>query len=421
MSRKKSSPHDVRVVITGIGTINPLGSSVSEYWDNLVLGKSGIRGIRSFDFADYSVRIAGEVDLPDLTEYFRSKKMIRRLDRYIIFGHVAASQAIRDSGLDIEKAPHRYGVLIGTGDGGVESLRENMVRIAKDGLQAASPFFIINGIPSTGSAFVAQEWNLRGPSFSVNSACATSNHAMGVAATLIKMGMADAIFAGGSEAPVNPAGIAAFGNILALSVRNDSPETASRPFDKDRDGFVLSEGAGVLCLEELNHARKRGAHIYGEITGFGFSSDAHDLVAPHPDADGAAQAINAALDLAQIGPDDVSLINGHATSTPLGDKIESRAINAVFGDYAAKVPVQSTKSMLGHPLGAAGAVEAIAAIMALEKGIVHPTTNQFERDPEINLNIIEEAMEMKDVRHILSNGFGFGGQNAAVVISQFTG
>jgi 3-oxoacyl-[acyl-carrier-protein] synthase II len=244
---------------------------------------------------------------------------------------------------------------------------------------------------------------------------------LGVAASLIKMGMADVMFTGGSEAVINPMGLSAFGNIMALSERNDSPQTASRPFDKDRDGFVLSEGAGVLCLEELEHAKRRGATIYAELTGYGFTCDAHDLVAPHPDSRGSAQAMQDAMESAHVNPDQVDLINCHAASTTLGDLAESKAINLVFKELAKKVPAHSTKSMTGHPLGAASAVEAIAAILAIQKGVIHPTINQFEQDPAISLNVVRNQPLESHVDHVLSNGFGFGGQNAAVMISRFKG
>jgi 3-oxoacyl-[acyl-carrier-protein] synthase II len=408
------------VVITGMGTINPIGTSVREFWDNLIKGKSGIRRVQAFPIDEYSVQIAGEIDLPDVSLYFKDRKMARRLDRYVVLSQIAATQAIRDSALDVEKAPHRYGVIIGTGDGGVGTRYNNTRKMLQDGAQSSSPFFIMC-IPNTASGYFALEWNLQGPNFSVNSACATGNHALGVAASLIKMGMADAIYAGGAEAPIFPSGMAAFGNIMALSERNDSPETASRPFDKDRDGFVLSEGAGVLCLEELDHAKRRGANIYAELSGCGFTSDAYDLVAPHPESRGSAQAMMGALENARLTIDQIDLINCHAASTPLGDLAESRAINIVFKDRVEGVPAHSTKSMTGHPLGAASAVEAIAAIQAIQQGIIHPTINQFEQDPRINLNVIRNQPRDARVNHVLSNGFGFGGQNAAIVLSRFNG
>ncbi len=419
MKVAERNPLDVRVVITGLGTINPIGNNVADFWENLTKGKSGTRRISSFPVGDFPVRIAGEVDLPDLAPYFKNRKMARRLDRYVVLAHIAGNEAIRDSGLDVEKAPHRYGVIIGTGEGGAATRYFNTKKIVEDGMQSTSPFFVMC-IPSTAAGFFAMEWNLQGPCFSVNSACATGNHAFGVAASLIRMGMADAIFTGGSEAVINPMGLSAFGNIMALSERNDSPETASRPFDRERDGFVLSEGAGVLCLEELEHARRRGATIYAELSGYGFTGDAYDLVAPHPESRGSARAIQDTLDSAHLNADQVDLINCHAASTPLGDAAESKAINLVFKDLACKVPAQSTKSMTGHPLGAASAVEAIAAILAIQKGVIHPTINQFEQDPEIRLNVVRNQPREARVDHVLSNGFGFGGQNAAVMISRYT-
>ena len=262
----RTNPFDTRVVITGLGTVNPLGNSVKDYWQGLKEGRSGIRRIQNVEIDDYNIKIAGEIDPPEPSEYFKDKKMARRLDRYVVYGYIAGTQALRDSGLEVEKTPGRYGSLIGTGDGGVDSNLENIERIVTKGMQTTSPFYIINSIPNTGSGFFAQAWNLQGPSFSVNSACATSNHAIGVATMMVKMGMADAMFAGGAEAPVNKSGLSAFGNIYALSERNDDPTTASRPFDIGRDGFVLSEGAGVVCLEELEHAKKRGGpHLRGGI------------------------------------------------------------------------------------------------------------------------------------------------------------
>ena len=413
----------MRVVVTGIGTINPIGHTVKDFWDGLREEKQGVRRIRNIDTLDCSSQIAGEIDLADidLKEYFKTKHVERKYDRYIIFGHIAGTQAVRDSGLDIDASPERCGSLIGTGDAGIKAHNDNIKKIHSTGMHTVSPYYITNAIPNTGSAYFAQNFNLQGPSFSVNSACATGNHAIGVAASLIKMGLADVMFTGGSEAPVNEPALAAFDKIMALSTRNDSPETASRPFDRDRDGFVLGEGAGVVCVEELEHAKRRGARIYAEITGYAFSCDAHDLVAPDPEARGAARAIREALDMARLNPSDIGLINCHATSTPLGDTAEGRAINAVFGSYGPTVPVHSTKSMVGHLLGGASAVEAIAAILILEEGVVHSTVNQFEQDPNIDLNVVKEVYQDGSIDHILSNSFGFGGQNAVIILSRFKG
>jgi len=421
MNTIKRNPHETRVVITGIGTINPLANTINEFWDNLIEGKSGIRLVKHTDLSDFSVQIGGEVDYPDLSEYF-PQKMLRRLDRFIIFGHVAATRAFKDAGLepiDIEKAPHLYGAIIGTGDAGSGLHYRMFQQIQEVGMDHASPFYVIGVIPNMPSAYFSKENNFQGPNFSVNSACATSNHAIGTAASMIKMGLAEVMFAGGTEAVLNVAGFSGFGVIRALSTRNDSPETASRPFDKDRDGFVLGEGSGIICLEELEHAKNRGARIYAELKGFGFSCDAHDLVAPQPEGRGAVIAMNSAMDSASLNKESIDLINAHGTSTMLGDIAESKAINKVFGDYTSSIIVHSTKSMIGHLIGAAGGVEAIASILAIEKGVIHPSVNIFKQDLQINLNIAADGPIEKKVRHVLSNSFGFGGQNASIVLSEF--
>jgi 3-oxoacyl-[acyl-carrier-protein] synthase II len=412
-------PFSTRVVITGLGTINPIGNTVKEFWQNLTLGKSGVRLVRNPAIEKFNVRIGGEVDLPDLTGYFKKQSMTRRLDRFIVLSHIAASQAFIDSGINPENAPHRYGVLIGTGDAGVETTYQTFNKIFRHGMDATSPFYVVGCIPNTASAYFANEFNLQGPNFSINSACATGNHSIGMASLLIRMGFADVMFAGGAEAVVNVPGFAGFGVIRALSERNDSPETASRPFDRHRDGFVLGEGAGVLCFEELEHAKKRGAHIYAELSGFGLSCDAYDLVTPHPEGRGAIAAMESCLSNARLNKEQIDLINAHGTSTPLGDLSESRCIGSVFGSRTPEILVHSTKSMVGHLIGAAGGVEAIAAVMAFEKGIIHATINQFEQDPQIHLNIVRNMPVEKRINHILSNSFGFGGQNATIILSRY--
>jgi len=417
------NPLERRVVITGIGTINPLGHSVQEFWNNISQGKSGIRNIRNRDLPDFPIQIAGEIDIRDeVKEYYRSKKLFKRLDRYITFGYVAGAQAYIDSGIDSSSNPERYGAIIGSGEGGLHTQWDQLVRIHEKGLDTISPYYITNVIPNTATALLCQERNLQGVSFSVNSACASSNHALGMAVNFIKMGMADAIFAGGAEAVAVEPGLAAFAGIGALSRRNETPQTASRPFDRDRDGFVMGEGAGVLCVEELDHARRRGAKIYAEITGFGFTSDAHDLVAPHPEGDGAARAMTTALHMAGLNTEDIDLINCHGTSTPAGDAAEAMAIHRAFGsEIARKIPVHSTKSMIGHLIGAAGGVEAIAVILALTQGVIHPSINVENQDPTIDLSVVQQTRDGQNVLHALSNTFGFGGHNASVVLSKFLG
>lgn len=418
MYNVKRNPHETRIVITGLGTINPIANSVEEFWENLIAGKNGIRKAQRTDVTDFDVQIGGEVDYPDLSEYM-PKKYVRRLGRYAVFANYACKDALKDSGLSqeqVDKAPHRYGLIIGTGAGGTDIDYQNATIINERGLDFVSPFFVVGRIPNMPPGYFAKEVNFQGPNYSVNSACASSNHAIITSAMMIKMGMADFIMTGGTESVVDEFGFSAFNKIFALSRRNDSPETASRPFDKDRDGFILSEGSGILCLEELEHAKKRGATIYAELTGFGMSCDAYDLVAPHPEGRGAKLVMKCALESAEINKEDIDLINAHGTSTPMGDVIEGKAIEEVFGN---EVPVHSTKSMIGHTVGAAGGNEAIAAILAIQKGVIHPSINVFNQDPEININVVaNKAIEQK-VDTVISNSFGFGGQNSSIIITRF--
>ncbi len=409
-----------RIVVTGIGVVTSIGNSLSEFWDNLLLGKNGVRTLLHTNVDDYYANFGGEIDIgAAITDHIRSRKMIKRLDKYIIFGCAAGRQAIIDADLDIEASPHRYATILGCGGGGVDSFYNTSREISQKGMDMSHPLGLINAIPSTGAGYFAQENNLQGPCFSVSSACATSNHAIGLAAMHIKFGMADAILAGGTEASINRLGIGAFGNIYALSKRTDDPTTAARPFNIDRDGLVLGEGAGMLCLESLTHARQRGAKIYCELSGFGFSCDAYDIVAPHPFGRGAARAMQQALKSAELNPEDIDLINAHATSTLIGDIAEYRSIQQVFGKLADTIPVHSTKSMTGHLLGGAGGAESAALILAFERGLAHQTINQFKQDPEIGYNVIQnEPLEISP-SHIMSNGFGFGGQNAVLVYSRF--
>ncbi len=424
MGTIRRNPYETRIVITGMGTMNPIGNNVREFWDNLKIGKSGVRLAEKFapDLVDFPVKIAAEVDYPENITDFISKKMLNRFDRFAIFAHVAATQAFRDSGLDpavIEKDPTRYGAIIGTGEAGLGLHWETFDVMRNFGLDHTSPFYVVGVIPNTPAGYFAKENNFQGPNFSVNSACATSNHAIGNAAMMIRMGLSDVMVAGGTEAVAILPGFGGFNAIFALSRRNDSPETASRPYDKDRDGFVLAEGAGIVMLEELEHAKKRGARIYAELKGFGFSCDAFDLVAPHPEGRGGANAMENAIEDAQIDKSQVQLINAHGTSTQLGDLTESRGINKVFGSRTMDVLVHSTKSMTGHLIGAAGGIEAIATIMAFEEGVIHPTMNVFEQDPEIHLNVVKNKLMEKKIDVALSNSFGFGGQNSSIVLTRF--
>ena len=413
-----------RIAITGMGTVNPIGNTVGDFWTGLLEGRSGVRRATRVDLDGHSVQIAGEVDLPDVSEHI-SPKMSRRLGRFITLGRVAAGQAWDDSGFDtatVERSPDRFGVIVGTGDGGNDVHYRMISRIERAGsLDAVSPFYSVGCIPNMPPALFALGKGLQGPNFSVNSACASSNHAIAVAAMTIQCGLADVIFAGGTEGVVSVPGFAGFSIIGALSERNDDPETASRPFDRERDGFVLAEGAGILCLEEMEHARRRGARIHAELTGIGFSCDAHDMVSPHPQGFGAERSMRSALDFAGLVPADIGLVNAHGTSTPQGDVAEARALNRVFSNGCGDVPVHSTKSMIGHLIGAAGAVEAIAGVLALQEGASHASINVFEQDPEIELNLIRDQPREGRVDHVLSNGFGFGGQNGTLILSRFDG
>lgn len=414
--------HGRRIVITGMGTVNPIGNSVDEFWCSLLEGRSGVRRATRTDLDQHSVQIAGEVDLPDLNGCI-SPKLAKRVGRFITMGQIAAGEAWSDSGLDlaqVERDPGRFGVIVGTGDGGNDVHYRMVRRIERAGsLDAVSPFYAVGCIPNMPPALFAIGKGLQGPNFSVNSACASSNHAIAVAAMTIQCGLADVVFAGGTEGVVDVPGFAGFSIIGALSERNDDPTTASRPFDRDRDGFVLAEGAGILCLEELEHARRRGARIHAELSGIGFSCDAHDMVSPHPQGYGAERSMRAALDFAELVPSDIGLVNAHGTSTPQGDVAEARALNRVFTNGCGDVPVHSTKSMIGHLIGAAGAVESIAGILALKRGACHPSINVFEQDPEIELNVIRDEPREERIDHVLSNGFGFGGQNGTLILSRF--
>ncbi len=413
-----------RVVVTGLGAITPLGNTVADYWANLLAGKSGASAITRFDSSKFKTRFACEVKGFKLDEYF-DRKEGRKLDPYSQYGIASASQAFEDAGLkEFAFNPDRVGVIWGSGIGGLETFYEECSAFAKgDGTPRFNPFFIPKMIADICSGHISIRFGLRGPNFTTCSACASSTNAIIDSFNYIRLGMADIIISGGSEAAVNPAGIGGFNAMHALSVRNESPETASRPFDKDRDGFVLGEGAGCIILEEYEHALKRGVKIYAEIGGGGMSADAYHITAPHPEGLGALNVMRSALLDAEMQASDIDYVNVHGTSTPLGDIAETKAILGVFNEHAYKLNISSTKSMTGHLLGAAGVVEAMACILSVQNDIVPPTINHFTDDPELDnkLNLTFNTAQKRVVRAALSNTFGFGGHNASVIVKKFKG
>ncbi|MDR1885945.1 MAG: beta-ketoacyl-ACP synthase II [Synergistaceae bacterium] len=407
-----------RVVITGLGVVSPIGCGKDAYWDALAEGRNGIGGISLFDTAGHSVKIAAEVRGFDV-EPWLDKKEARKTDRVIHFVIPASDMAIRDSGLDMDKIDHdAFGVYVGSGEGGITTTHENYNILKEKGPSRVSPFFVPMMLSNMPAAYVAMRFNARGPNMAIVTACATATHNMGEAMHTIGRGDADIILAGGAEAAITPIAIAGFANMKALSTRNDEPETACRPFDLGRDGFIMGEGAGILVFEELEHAKRRGAHIYAEVKGYGNTCDAHHITAPDPEGTGSVRAIANALKMAGWRPDQVDLYNAHGTSTQLNDRTESIAIRKVFGDHADKMPVHSTKSMLGHCLGAAGAVETIAALMAIERGVIHPTINYESPDPECRVNVSARAVEAR-VDRIIINNAGFGGHNGVLAVERF--
>jgi len=417
-----SNPTDRRVVVTGLGVVTPLGHQLDVFWSNLVAGRCGIDRITAFDAAAFDTQIAGEVKNFDLSPAFPSPKEVRRTDRYSQFGIFAGHQALLDSGLDLAKENcDEIGCIIGSGIGGLATTTEQLKILTERGPGRLSPFMIPMLISNMASGLFSMYKNLRGPNFATCSACATANHAIGEAWRTVKMGDAQIMFAGGAEAAVVPIGIGGFCAMRALSTRNDDPRHASRPFDKERDGFVMGEGAGVIVLEELEHAKKRGAKIYCEITGYGNTADAHHLTAPSPGGEGAARCMKMALRDSGLRPEDVSYINAHGTSTPQGDVCETRAIKTVFGERAKKIAVSSTKGATGHMLGAAGAVEMSVCALAIKHGIVPPTINYQVPDPECDLDYVPNTAREMKVNAIINNSFGFGGHNASIAAKKFVG
>ncbi len=411
-----------RVVVTGLGAVTPLGNSVNDYWNNLINGVSGAAPITRFDASKFKTRFACEVKGFNPEDYF-DKKEARKLDAYCWYGIAASVQAVADSGIDAEGIDkNEVGVIWGSGIGGLDTFQAEAFAFAKgDGTPRFNPFFIPKMIADICSGHISMRFGFRGPNFATVSACASSTNALIDSFNYIRLGKANAIVTGGSEAAINESGIGGFNACQAMSTRNDDPAKASRPYDKDRDGFVLGEGGGAIVLEEYEHAIARGAKIYAEIIGGGMSADAHHITAPHPEGLGATLVMTRALKDAGISANQVDYINTHGTSTPLGDTAELKAIVNVFGDHAYKMNISSTKSMTGHLLGAAGAIEGIATILAVKNGIIPPTINHETPDPEIDpkLNLTLNKMQTRNVDVAISNTFGFGGHNAALVIKKF--
>ncbi len=408
-----------RVVVTGLGIISPVGTGLEQFWTSLTGGVSGIRRITRFDATNFSTQIAGEVVDFDPAEYM-DKKEARRMDRFTQFAVAASGMAIEDANLDLETADRdRIGVILGSGIGGIETL-ENQARVlAEKGPSRVSPIFVPMIISNMGAGQVAISYGLRGPNSTSVSACASSSNAIGDAFKMLQWGYADVMVTGGMEAPITPLAMAGFCTMKAMSSRNEEPEKASSPFDARRDGFVAGEGAAILILESLEHAQKRGARIYAEIVGYGSSCDAYHMVAPDPEGNGAVNSMKAALKDAGAAPESVDYINAHATSTPLGDKAETLAIKKLFGEHAPKIAVSSTKSMTGHLLGAAGGLEAIASILAIQRGVIPPTINYEQPDPDCDLDFVPNVARKAKVRFALSNSFGFGGHNATLAFKEY--
>ncbi|RME79443.1 MAG: beta-ketoacyl-[acyl-carrier-protein] synthase II [Planctomycetota bacterium] len=408
-----------RVVITGLGVISPLGDSLEAFWNGLLEGKNAIRSITSFPTDNLKVKFAAEIPDFDPTKYIPHSE-VKKMDRVSHFAVAAASLAIQDGNLNLDELDRqRIGVIFGTGIGGiVEHWEQTMIYLDR-GPRRVSPFFIPRLMPNACPANIAITKKLYGPNFSVNTACASAATAEMLAAMHIETGLADIIITGGSEATICPLAISGFANCRALSTRNDSPETACRPFDKTRDGFVMGEGAGALVFEELEHAKKRGAKIYAEVKGWAMTDDGYHITAPEPSGKEAIRCIRMAIEKAGIRPEDISYINAHGTSTPYNDRMETRAIKQVFGDYAYKIPISSTKSMIGHLIGAAGAVELVATSLSVVHDKIHPTINYHEPDPECDLDYVPNKARDHQVNYALSNSFGFGGHNATIIIGKY--
>lgn len=405
-----------RVVITGLGTVNSLSNDIPTFWDYLCAGRSGVSLIEQFDTSAFKVHFGGEVK-NFVPENHLEGKVAKRLDRFSQFALVAAISAVKDAGIDFSQGdPFRYGVIIGSGIGGLNEFEEQYTRHTQQGPDRISPFVIPKMIANSAAGNVSIHFNLMGHNTVISTACASAAHALGDALHSIRGGFADAIVAGGSEAAITPMGLGGFIAARAVSHRNNDPSTASRPFDKDRDGFVLSEGAGIVVLEEYEHARKRGANIYAEILGCGNTADAYHITAPHPEGVGASKAVQFALADAKLNPDQIDYVNAHGTSTQLGDEAETKALKIVFKDHAKKIAVSSTKSMIGHTLGASGGIELIACALSIKHGVVHPTINLNTPDPKCDLDYVPNSARQMKVRYVVSNSFGFGGHNCCLAL-----
>jgi len=408
-----------RVVITGIGLVTPVGVGNDENWTNLIAGKSGIGQITKFDTSEFPVKIAGEVKNFNPEELV-DKKDIKRFDEFIVFALAAAEIAFRDADMNLDAVDkERFGVIIGSGIGGFKSTEDTKAAYIAGGIKKISPFFIPASIINMGSGAVSIRYGLKGPNLSIVTACATGTHAIGDAFKIIARGDADCMVAGGAEASITELAVGGFSNMKALAKRNEEPEKASRPFDKDRNGFVMGEGSGILILEELEHAKARGAKIYAEVAGYGLTGDAYHMTAPDESGDGAMRTMRMAIKDAGINADEINYINAHGTSTPYNDAIETRAIKGVFGDHAGKLKISSTKSMTGHLLGAAGSVEAAYLAMSIKTGIIPPTINLETPDPDCDLDYVPNKAEKLDIRYGLSNSFGFGGTNATILLKKY--
>lgn len=410
-----------RVVVTGLGTITPIGNDVETYWNNLIQGVSGVTNITKFDASKLTSQVAGEVKDFDVSKYMDPKEA-RRMDPFTQYGIAASNQAVADSGLDMEKEdPTRVGVIVGVGIGGMIVYHVEHTKLLEKGPRRVSPFFIPMMIPDILSGHISIKHNMQGPNYASVSACASGAHGIGLGLMHIERGDADVMVVGGAEGTITEMSFAGFCSSKALSTRNDEPAKASRPFDKDRDGFVMGEGSGIVVLEELSHAKARGAKIYAELSGMGFTGDAYHITAPHAEAHGAVRAMKLALKDSASNPGDVDYINAHGTSTALNDKTETRAIKQVLGDHAYKIPVSSNKSMTGHLLGATGAVEIVASALTIQNGIVPATMNYTTPDPECDLDYVPNEAREADVKFVLSNSFGFGGHNVCLGIKKFEG